>query len=323
VYYLQSPNADWLVAAGQHVDERDEVVRDLVASQMLPWLLVLPVLLAAMAWAVKRALQPVRALTDELRTRGADDLRPVPVDHAPQELQPMLQAMNGLFSRIESTLERERRFTADAAHELRTPLAVLRAQWDVLKRSSGEAERASAAARLDAGMDRLDRLVTQMLALSRLEATERLPLAVDLHWDPIVEQAFSDVLPLAERRHIELDCEWPPEGTPPLPLRGDAALMAVLLRNLLDNAVRYAPEGSTVQLRFGAGTLQVCNDGPPLAPETLAHLGERFHRSDGQAESGSGLGVSIVQRIAALHGLALRYDTRADGQGVVATLSST
>ena len=320
VYYLQSPNGDWLVAAGQRGDERDELVWELVTGQLLPWLLVLPVLLAAMAWAVKRALQPVRLLTAELQGRGADDLRPVPVDHAPGELQPMLAAMNGLFMRIESTLERERRFTADAAHELRTPLAALRAQWDVLKRSSGKDERARAVARLDAGMDRMDRLVTQLLALSRLEATERLPSAVALPWETMVEQLMSDVLPLAERRRIELDCAWPPAGTPLLPWRGDAALMSVLLRNLLDNAVRYAPQGSTVVLRFGASTLQVENEGPPLPPDTLAHLGERFRRIDGQDESGSGLGVSIAQRIAALHGLALRYLARAGGQGVVAQL---
>jgi two-component system, OmpR family, sensor histidine kinase QseC len=321
VYYLQSPSGESLVAAGQRGDERDELVRDLVVGQLVPWLLVLPVLLLAMAWAVKRALQPVRALTRELQGRSADDLRPVPVNHAPHELQPMLQAMNGLFSRIESTLERERRFTADAAHELRTPLAVLRAQWDVLKRSSGAAERAQAAARLDAGMDRVDRLVTQMLALSRLEATERLPQAAALQWEPIVEQAVSDVLPLAERRRIELDCEWPAAGTLALPLRGDAALMSVLLRNLLDNAVRYAPEGSNVLLRFGASTLQVENDGPPLPHEMLVHLGERFRRIDGQHESGSGLGVSIAQRIAALHSLRLHYHAGAEGRGVVAELA--
>jgi two-component system sensor histidine kinase QseC len=320
VYYLQASRGEWLVAAGQRLHERDELVWGLVASQLLPWLLVLPVLLLAMAWAVKRALAPVHVLTSELLERSADDLRPVPAGHAPSELQPMLTAMNGLFARIESTLERERRFTADAAHELRTPLAVLRAQWDVLRGATGEAERSRAAAQLDAGMVRMDRLVTQMLALSRLESTDRLPQANEVHWPPIVEQVMSDMLPLAERRHIELDCDWPAAGTTPLPLQGDADLLAVLLRNLLDNAIRYAPERSTVTLRFDASTLAVENAGAPLSPETLAHLGERFHRIDGHSESGSGLGVSIVQRIAALHGLALRYHTRGDGQGVVAEL---
>ena len=131
----------------------------------------------------------------------------------------MLAAMNGLFTRIESTLERERRFTADAAHELRTPLAVLRAQWDVLRRAEGEDERRRAEAKLNAGMDRMDRLVTQMLALSRLEVSDKLPHSQALDWPPLVAQVISDLLPLAERRHIEIDCQWPDAPTPPMPLQ--------------------------------------------------------------------------------------------------------
>jgi two-component system sensor histidine kinase QseC len=322
VYYLLAPGGEWLVATGQHGIERDELVRDLIFGQLVPWLLVLPVLLLAMAWAVRRALRPVRVLTDELQRRGADDLRPVALAQAPRELQPMLAAMNGLFARIGSTLERERRFTADAAHELRTPLAVLRAQWAVLRRAAGEDERRRAESRLDAGLDRLDRLVTQLLLLSRLEATDRLPRDGALQWTALVEQAVSDVLPLAERRRIEIDCSWPEGGTPPMALRGDADLMAVLLRNLLDNAARYAPEGSTVHLRFGVDRLAVENDGAALPADTLGQTGQRFRRRDGQAESGSGLGLSIVRRIAALHGLALRVRTRADGGGVIAELAA-
>jgi two-component system sensor histidine kinase QseC len=306
VYYLQSPGGEWLVAAGQRMDERDELVWDLIASQSMPWLLLLPVLLLAMAWAVRQALAPIRQLTTELQGRGADELAPVPTEQAPEELQPLVQAMNGLFARIESTLERE--------------LAVLRAQWDVLRGASDDAERRQAEARLGAGLDRIDRLVTQMLALSRLEAAPRLTQTEPVDWVPIVEQVMSDVLPLAERRRIELACEWPADGVPAFPLRGDASLLAVLLRNLLDNAVRYAPEGSSVVLRFERAGLALENDGPPLPAEALARLGERFHRAEGQAESGSGLGVSIAQRVAALHGLALGYRARADGSGLVAEL---
>ena len=321
VYYLQAPNGEWLVAAGQREYERDELVWNLLGSQLVPWLAVLPVLLVAMAWAVRQALAPVRQITDELHGRGADALQPMAAERAPAELRPLLQAMNGLFGRIEATLARERRFTADAAHELRTPLAVLRAQWDVLRQARDEAERAQAVARLGAGLDRMDRLVAQMLALARLEATDRLPTVQPIAWPPLVEQAMSDVLPLAERRRIDLACDWPPAGQPVFALRGDPGLLAVLLRNLLDNAVRYAPEGSGVVLRFSAGGLSVENEGPPLPAEVLAHLGERFHRREGQAESGSGLGVSIVQRIAQLHGLRLDYRARPDGQGVVASLA--
>jgi len=321
VYYLQSPRGAWLVAAGQRDGERDELVQDLVGSQLLPWLLVLPVLMLAMAWAVRQALTPVRSLTDEVQRRSAADLKPVSTAQVPTELRPLLSAMNGLFARIEATLARERSFTADAAHELRTPLAVLRVQWDVLNHSADDAERGRAAVNLGKGLDRMDRLVGQLLALSRLEATERLPHRGPVQWPPLVEQAMSDLLPLAERRHIELGCDWPATAESSFALDGDPDLLAVLLRNLMDNAVRYAPEGTEVTLRFTASALTVENDGPPLSAETLAHLGERFHRPAGQVETGSGLGVSIAQRIAALHGLVLRYRPRADGSGVVAELA--
>lgn len=320
VYYLQSAAGEWLVAAGQKVEERDELVFSLTASQIMPWLLLLPLLLLAMVWAVRRALLPVRQLTSELQARDAADLRPVPNTHTPVELQPLVGAMNGLFTRIEDTLARERRFTADAAHELRTPLAVLRAQWDVVRRAAGP-ERASAEAKLTAGMDRMGRLVTQMLALSRVEVSTTLPLSEEVDWPATVAQAINDCLPLAERRRVELACDWPPVGQHPLPLLGSPALLTVMLRNLLDNAVRYAPEGSLVTLRFSPTQLVVDNAGPPLSAEQLARLGERFHRPEGQVETGSGLGVSIVQRIAALHGLSVSYGASTGGQGVRVTLA--
>ncbi|MGV3572832.1 MAG: ATP-binding protein [Ramlibacter sp.] len=309
LYYLQAPSGQ-LVASGQAAYERDELVLSLVGSQLVPWLLVLPVLLLAMGWAVRRALAPIHALTDDLQARDGGNLTPVPDAQAPAELRPLLAAMNSLFARIDSLLLRERRFTAEAAHELRTPLAVLRAQWDVVKRSRSDGERAEAQAQMDAGLARMDRLVTQMLALSRAEST--LDLAgTDVDWQPVVEQVMSDCLELANRRRIELVCQWPPAGRLPLPLVGDGHLLTVLLRNLLDNAARYAPAGSTVTLRMGTDQIEVENPGGPLPPEQLATLGQRFHRRPGQAEAGSGLGVSIVQRIAALHGLEVVYDAGA------------
>lgn len=321
LYYLQSAAGEWLVAAGQNVHERDELVYNLTASQLLPWLLVLPVLMLTMAWAVRQAIAPVHQLTDQLQRRSADDLRPVPQDGAPAELKPLVGAMNGLFLRIDQALERERRFTSDAAHELRTPLAVLRAQWDVMRGASQPAERAQAEARLGAGLDRIDRLVSQLLALSRLEATAEPPQRSTVQWPAIVEQAMSDCLATAEARDIELACDWPPEGQAALPLQGDPQLLTVLLRNLLDNAVHYAPLHSSVALRFEPDRLVLDNGGPPLPAEQLARMGERFYRPAGQAHAGSGLGVSIVQRIAALHGLTLRYRARAEGRGVVAELA--
>jgi two-component system sensor histidine kinase QseC len=320
VYYLPASEGLWPVAAGHSAYERDELVYGLTLSQVVPWLLVLPVLLGLMAWAVRRALAPMHRLTDELAERDAQDLQAIPDEGAPAELRPLLAAMNGLFVRIEQLLLRERRFTADAAHELRTPLAVLRAQWDVVRRAASAEDRLQAEHKLDTGLERMERLVTQMLALSRAESGVTPELQHDVDWSLIVEQAMSDCLALAERRRIELACEWPPTGVHPMPLLGNAHLLTVLLRNLLDNAVRYAPEGSAVLLRFGAEYLAVENDGTPLSPQQLARLGERFYRPEGLRDGGSGLGVSIVRRIAQLHGLVLHVGPKADGQGVRATL---
>lgn len=321
VYYLQSADGRWLVAAGQNLYERDELVYGLIGSQLLPWLVMLPILLVAMGWAVREALAPMHALTDELARRGADELQALPAQSAPVELRPLLEAMNGLFDRITATLARERRFTADAAHELRTPLAVLSAQWDRLHGAREDTERGQAMRALRAGIDRMARLVDQLLRLSRLEAAQGLPQTSELDWPEIARQAMSEVLPLAERRQIQLDCLWPEPPQEPPNWLGDPHLMALLLRNLLDNATRYAPEGSTVSLGFEVDRLRVDNAGPALSDELLARLGERFHRPEGQAESGSGLGVSIARRIAELHGLALSYGARADGTGVEVVLA--
>lgn len=314
LYYLQSADGEWLVATGQKLYERDEVVFDLTVSQLTPWVAMLPALLLAMALAVSKALAPLRQVSRELAARNPDDLQALSEGRRPSELVPLVAAMNALFVRIRETLARERRFTADAAHELRTPLAALRAQWDVVRRETDPGARARAEARMSAGFERLERLVSQMLAMSRVEgASETSIVHEPIVWAAIVEDAFSDCLPLAERRHIELECNWPASSARAMPLHGDPHLLTVLLRNLLDNAVRYAPEGSTVRLVFGADGFAVENDGAALDASVRARLGERYFRPEGQAETGSGLGISIVQRIAVLHALQIVFSHCGDG----------
>lgn len=321
VYYLQHPSGEWLVAVGQRLHEREELVWDLVAGQLLPWLIVLPLLIAALVWAVRTGLQPVRTLTQELQDRSDDDLSALAPEQAPVELQPLLRAMNALFQRIDAMLERERRMVADAAHELRTPLAALQAQWDVLRNASEGPARDAAADRVGHGLQRLERLVGQMLWLSRVEALQGPSTRTAVDWAALVPAAVNDVWLLAERRQIELDVQWPADGQPVWAPQGDADLLAALLRNLLDNACRYAPPSSVVTVQVDDRSLQVRNGGPALPLERWQALGRRFQRSAGQTESGSGLGLSIAQRIAALHGLNLVFSPGPGGQGFVATLS--
>jgi two-component system sensor histidine kinase QseC len=303
IFYLQDSKAKVVVAAGQKMYERDELIWNFLGSQILPWLLVLPLLAWAMSVAIRMALSPVLSLTHNLNQRQADDLQPLITKQQPQELQPLIQAMNQLFGRVQSLLERERRFTADAAHELRTPLAVLRAQWEVMQHASDDREKTQAQRQLEAGFERMERLVTQMLQMSRLDATERLPQTQLVEWAPVLEQAVSDVLPLSDQRQVDLVCEWPNDPASPLPVVGDAVLMGVLLRNLLDNAVRYATANSTVEIRLSPEALVITNSVVDRAADRVARWGERFHRPPGAEQTGSGLGASIVQRVAELHGL--------------------
>jgi len=310
VYYLNPAGSPWVVAVGQAADERDEVLQGLLLGQLLPWVLMLPVLLVAMAVVVRHALRPVRRLAEDIGARGADDLHPVAVAGLPAELTPLVVATNRLFDRIRRTLEHERRLTADAAHELRTPLAALRAQWEAVRVAGDEATRKAAFRQVGAGIDRLAHVLTQLLALSGVDDRAPTHFTAMVDWRRAVQDALSDCLSLAEAKGSELAVEWPDDDAAAMPLTGDDALISLLLRNLVDNALRYAPAGSTVTVRLTPQMLVVEDDGPGLAPEILARLGDRFFRPAGQVASGSGLGVSIVRRVAELHGLAVRFANR-------------
>lgn len=319
IYYVASDTGAWLAAAGQRSYERDELVYDVTLGQLAPWIVMLPLLMVAMAGAVRLALSPMQALAQQLGRRSADDLTPIPVAGQPGELLPLLHAMNGLFMRVAEVLAHERRFTADAAHELRTPLAALRTQWDVVRRAAPGEARARAEERLAAGLERMDRLVAQLLMLSRVEAlrpsTESFSRREEVNWRSIVEDIVADCLPLAGRRRVEIACEWPADDRRALPLVGNSPLLAVMLRNLLDNAVRYATSPSTVMITFRESELTVENDGPVIAAGPLARIGEPFYRIEGETELGSGLGISIALRIAAAHGLDIAFGPREDGTG--------
>lgn len=313
IFYLHDADGDRLVAAGQRLYERDELVFNLVASQLLPWLLVLPALIVAIIWGVRQAMRPVDALSQQLESRHADDLRPVGVSTVPRELAPLVSAMNELMGRFERVLARERQFTADAAHELRTPLAALSAQWDLVRLAKTDAQREQAGAQLGSGLARMSRLVTQMLELARLEAAGDVPNRSRIVWEDVIQQVMSDCMPLADRRSIQLSCQW--EEAPPRawPLKGDPDMVAVMLRNLLDNAIRYATLGSEVVVHVSAHEVSIENSGLITASSIRETLGQRFRRGEGASESGSGLGLSIVQRIARLHGLDVLIQDRPGG----------
>jgi len=319
LFYLEATG--WRICVGQRMRERDELVLSYITAQALPLAAALPILIGLLVVAVRATLTPVRRLSAQIAARQPDDPRPLQPEHVPGELLPLVDAMNVLLARVTDSLEHERRLTADAAHEMRTPLAALKAQWEVARRSPDPTERNQAAAKVEAGLDRLTRLVSQMLTMSRLEGSSTLATLVPVDWTELAHRALSDCLWIAGRRNVEVELEWPPEGVAPLPLEGDPELLAMLLRNLLDNAIRYSPAGTVVTMAFGADDIVVTDQGPGMEAGDLARLGDRFFRASGSREIGSGLGISIALRIAQLHGVGIRWENRREGRGLMVTVS--
>ncbi|OZI60733.1 ATP-binding protein [Bordetella genomosp. 11] len=313
LFYLNDPASGTRVAVGQRLGERKDLIVSYIASQILPLLVSLPVLIVLLIVAVRRAIRPVRDLSHRLERRDPDDDSPLPLRDTPGELRILVQAMNGLLARVASLIEQERRLTADAAHELRTPLAALRAQWDVAQRAEDPAQRRQAQASVTRGLERLDRLVAQLLTMARLDSVGHLGFGGEIDWRCVAEQAVGDCLWIANRRDIEIEVEWPENGEAPLPIAGDTDALVIMLRNVLDNAVRYGPRHSRVRLSFTASRIHVDDQGSGMPPEVLARIGDRFLRAAGNEESGSGLGVSIARRIARNHGLNLRFEMRPAG----------
>jgi two-component system, OmpR family, sensor histidine kinase QseC len=305
VFATRGAENDVQVFVGEHEGSRRSILWAVLRSTMWPVLFALPLLALAGWWAVRQGVRPLRALGGTLAARQAGDLQPVRVPGAPSEMQPMLDALNSLFARIGGLLEGERRFTGDAAHELRTPIAAIRAQAQVALGAEGEAQRRHALEATLAGCDRATRLVEQLLTLSRLEAEGAVPHE-DADLGLVVHRVVAELAPasLQKRQRLEL------HAAPGCTVRGDETLLAVLARNLVDNAIRYSPPGARIDVgveRSGADiVLSVEDGGPGLSPDSLARLGQRFFRVTGNDAAGSGLGWSIMQRIAAAHGATLR-----------------
>jgi len=301
VFATRGAEHDVQVFVGEQLRSRDSILWAVLRSTLWPVAVALPLLALAGWWAVYRGLRPLRTLGRTLAQRPAGALRPVVVPDAPSEMRPLLESLNGLFARIGELLEHERRFTGDAAHELRTPIAAIRAQAQVALGASDDAQRRRALQATLQGCDRATRLVEQLLTLSRLEAEgPRAQAPVDLA--AVTQGVVAELAPSAIGRQQLLDFD----AAASCVVAGDETLLAVLSRNLLDNAIRYTPAGARIEVRLqreaGRVVLAVEDSGPGLADEDLAHLGQRFFRVTGNEASGSGLGWSIAQRIAAAHG---------------------
>jgi signal transduction histidine kinase len=274
---------------------------------------MLPVSLVAVWVAVSSSLRKLKGVTSLVERMNATSLQPIggPV---PSEIQPLVQAVNELLGRVERAMEMERSFTADAAHELRTPLAAIRAQAQAAIGADEPTEKSASLAQVLRGVDRATRSVEQLLTLARLDPQRQLALQeVDLH--AIVQDVLANSAQSALDRQVELELS----GDASLPVQGDAELLRLLFRNLVDNAVRYSPPGSTVHIGLGTQStgpfVTVADEGPGIPAEHLDRVFDRFFRTPGAPGEGSGLGLAIVRQIADRHGAQVTAVNKTDGHG--------
>lgn len=297
---------EYLIQVAERADARDGLARAVASNLLKPLLFSLP-LLGLLLWlAVVRGLRPLERLAREVERRDAEVLAPLDAIAVPREVLPLIERLNGLFARIGEAMHRERRFTADAAHELRTPVAAIKAQAQVARTASGGEERLHALDGAIAGCDRAAHLIDQLLTLARVDAlnggaTESCDLR-DIAAGEIAAIALSALV-----RGVRIELA---EGDDVV-VNGNPELLRILLRNLLDNAVHHTRPGTAVRVEVkyeqGAPSLSVSDDGPGVPQAEMARLSERFYRLQGAAGEGSGLGLSIVRRIAELHGASLLF----------------
>ena len=299
-----------VIQVAQNMAKRRDMARTLALRTLAPLAFMAPLLVLVVWWGVSRSLAPVERVRRQLAQRQADDLSPVNDAQLPDEVQPLVSELNLLFERVRRAFDAQQHFVADAAHELRSPLAALRLQLHGLQRAGDDTARAAAVERLGAGIDRATRLVEQLLTLARQEASAAggAPReTVDLH--AVAQLALADVAPAAQARTMDMGLLESDAAT----VYGNAEGLRMLLRNLLDNAIKYSPPGGRVDLqirRLPNHTVQITveDSGPGIALEHRDRVMQRFVRETADGAPGSGLGLAIVQAIAQAHGATVALD---------------
>ena len=303
------------------------VKRHMLANEILIGVILPQLVLIAIAgvvlWAgVAHGLAPLRHLQEAVAARSHLDLSPVEVAQVPGEVHPLLSAVNDLMARLDTILSYQSRFIADAAHQLRTPVAGLKAHIEVALREDDPAQAKQSLAHLYTGVERMSRLVAQLLSLARNEpATVKKVEFAPLDLSRLAFDVTMEWVPAAYRKNIDLGFEAAPS---PATIHGDAMRLTELINNLLDNAIRYSHDGGRVTVRVAAQPrprVSVSDDGPVIPIEERQRVFERFHRLLGGHTDGSGLGLAIVREIAALHDAEITLTEDADGLGNTFTVT--
>ncbi|HET8708490.1 MAG TPA: ATP-binding protein, partial [Pseudomonadales bacterium] len=303
VFRVHDPaNKMWLQVA-ERADVRGELVRNIAATTVVPGLLMLPVFAFLAYRYIKFGLDPLNSLAQQIALRDSNDLSAIePNSQLPTELSPLRDAFNSFMRQLSQAIMREKRFTADAAHELRTPLAVLKIHaQNALDAHSGE-QRNAALEKLVQGVDRATRVVEQLLTLARLEPHQQAEERCQLDFKELVRNEVAALAPLAIQKQQEIGFTACDES---VRVDGYPLALSILVKNLLDNAIRYTPEQGRVdvllQVEKGKLILSVTDSGPGLSEDAQQRVFERFYRHETGSQTGAGLGLSIASRVTELH----------------------
>ena len=304
--------SEGIVQVGQPVSTRDALARELSIPVLMPMLMLIPLLAALIAWALRRGLAPLKDASRSVSDRDVARLDPLPTAGVPQELRPLIQQINALLERLDASLDAQRRFLADAAHELRSPVSALALQAQLAQRAQSPQARAAALEELRHGTERTRRLVQQLLDFARLEPG--VPSGPFLPVD--VARLVRDVVGGYAGQADEAGVDLGAETTGAAFVSGIEAELQSLVANLVDNALRYAPAGTAVTASVrqvdGSVELSVIDAGPGIPAGERDRVFERFHRLAGDGTPGSGLGLSIVKSIAERHEGTIRLEDASD-----------
>jgi two-component system, OmpR family, sensor histidine kinase TctE len=312
----QDLNKTFMVYVAESTEKRRALAYDIMKGIVVPQLVVVPLMIFLMWTGLKRGAAPLARLRARVVAREANDLRPLTASDAPSEVAPLINSFNELLQRIESEGAAQKRFIANAAHQLRTPLAGIRMQTELALRSDSVAERDDALHKIALGTSRTAHLINQLLMLARTEgaAVDSLPFAL-LDFSAVAREVVADAYPRASEKAIEIGFDAPETA---VMILGHADLLRELISNLVDNAIRYTPTSGHINVRVSAApspALEVEDDGIGIPIAEREQVFERFYRVLGSTESGSGIGLAIVKEIALRHGATVSIATPASGVG--------
>jgi len=293
-----------LVQVAETLEKRALLANEIIKGVILPQFIILPIILALVWFALSRGLSPLAELQERIRARSSDDLSPIDSRQVPEEISPLVGSLNDMLGRLSQTIDMQKRFIADAAHQMKTPLAGMRMQSELALRQIDPDEIHRSLEQLAKSSESATRLVNQLLALARAENQPHAGLAFEeIKLAALARGVVQDWVQASFAHHIDLGYEPQDDD---VTIAGNALMLRELLSNLIDNALRYTPSGGSVTVRVRRdgeyALLEVEDTGPGIAPHERAHVFERFYRILGSSASGSGLGLAIVREIAGQHG---------------------